>query len=161
MIIDGALQLTGTAGTAGSPDNPTTGTQTSTNVIDLLNARDMGIGDDPALKLLVEVLTTFTGGTSLQVNLQSSPDNSTYTTAVSGPVVAEAALLAGAYVLAIDFPRYAPGLALPRYWRLQYVSVGTHGAGGIFGAVVLDRQDQIVSAANQQSGYPAGVTVSN
>lgn len=161
MWIDGNLQFTGTAGTAGSPDTPTTGTQVSNNVIDLLNARDLGIGDDPALKVLVEVLTAFTSGTSLQVNFQTSPDNVTFTTAVSGPVVAEAALLAGAYLLSVDVPRPAPGLALPRYWRLQYVSVGTHATGTIFGAVVLDRQDQIVSSANQQSGYPAGVTVAN
>ena len=70
MIIDGALQFTGTAGVAGSPDTPTTGTQQSTNVIDLAVARDLGIGDDPALKLLIQILTTFTGGTSLDVQLQ-------------------------------------------------------------------------------------------
>jgi hypothetical protein len=161
MIIDGNLQFSGTAGVAGSPDSPTTGTQVSGNVIDLLNARDMGIGDDPALKVLAEVITTFTGGTSLQVNFQTSPDNITFTTAVSGPVVAEAQLLAGTYLLAIDVPRYAPGLALPRYLRLQYISVGTHGAGSLFASIVLDRQDQIVSAANQQSGYPPGVVVAN
>ena len=161
MWIDGNLQFTGTAGVAGSPDTPTTGTQTSTNTIDLLNARDMGIGDDPSIEVLVEVLTPFTGGTSLQVNLQSSPDNITFTTAVSGPVVAEANLIGGAYLLSITWPRYAPGLALPRYWKLQYISVGTHGAGTLFGAMVIDRQDQIVSAAGQQSGYPPGIIINN
>ena len=43
MIIDGALQFTGTPGVAGSPDTPTTGTQQSTNIIDLVNIRYMGI----------------------------------------------------------------------------------------------------------------------
>ena len=35
-------------------------------------ARDMGIGDDPALKLLVQVTTAFAGGTSLQVTLKGA-----------------------------------------------------------------------------------------
>src|SRR6266576_4670996 len=105
MILDGNLQFTGVAGTAGSPDNPTTGTQASTNVIDLLNARDMGIGDAPALKLSVEVLTTFTGGTSLQVNIQGSVDNVTYTTMAFGPIVAEANLVAGTFLFDVDLPR--------------------------------------------------------
>jgi hypothetical protein len=56
----------------------TTGTQVSTNVIDLLNARDIGVGDD--VEIPVTVNTAFTGGTSLQVQLQESVDNSTYIT---------------------------------------------------------------------------------
>jgi hypothetical protein len=161
MIIDGALQFTGTAGTAGSPDNPTTGTQVSTNVIDLVNARDMGIGDDPALKLSVSVTTTFTGGTSLQVNIRASVDNITYITLASGPVIAEANLLQGTFLFDVDLPRIVgpfadrPGAAeaLPRYLTLQYITVGTHSAGGIFGALVLDRQDQI--------SYPPGIVIAN
>lgn len=160
MILDGALQLTGTAGTV-SADSPTTGTQQSTNVVDLLNARDMGIGDDPALKLLIQILTTFTGGTSLQVLFEGSVDNSTYTTMWSSPVIVEAALLAGRYIANIDLPRIvgatplAPTAlqALPRYYRLEYVTVGTHGAGGIYGAIVLDRQDQL--------SYPPGIVINN
>ena len=59
MILDNYLQFTAGAGVG---DLPTTGTQSSTNVIDLgitsglpasaVNgggARDIGIGDDPAL----------------------------------------------------------------------------------------------------------------
>lgn len=161
MIIDGALQFTGTAGTAGSPDSPTTGTQTSTNVVDLLNARDMGVGDDPSLKILATVTTTFTGGTNLQVNIQGSVDNSTYTTLVSGPVIVEANLLQGVHLLDVDLPRVVGAFgdrvgaseALPRYLRLQYVSSGTHGAGGLFASLVLDRQDMIA--------YPPGIVIAN
>src|SRR5215469_13751774 len=103
MIIDGALQFTGTAGIAGSTDSPTTGTQQSTNVVDLLNARDLGIGDDPALKLLIQIIATFTGGTSLDVQLQGAPDNGsglpgTYTTMWDSGVIVEADLLAGRYI---------------------------------------------------------------
>jgi hypothetical protein len=165
MILDGLLQFTGTPGVV-SADVPTTGTQTSTNQIDLVAARDMGIGDDPALKLLIEVMTTFTGGTSLAVALQGAPDNGsgapgTYTTMWTSPVTLEADLIAGRYLANIDMPRTVlptasgPSAAqpLPRFLRLQYTSAGTHGAGGLYGAIVLDRQDYVV--------YPAGITVPN
>jgi hypothetical protein len=68
MILDGYLLFTGGgAGIGngdGATDSPTTGTQVSSNVIDLGligipsfanggGARDIGIGDDPAMKLMV------------------------------------------------------------------------------------------------------------
>jgi hypothetical protein len=157
MIEDGLLQFTGTAGTAGSTDAPTTGTQTSTNIIDLANTRDMGVGDDPAIEILVQVQTAFASGTSLQVNLQGAPDSSgspgTWTTYIAGPVVAEAALVVGARLLDVPLPRSAPGVAKPRFYRLQYVTVGTHTAGAIHGALVLDRQDDVY--------YPPGIVIAN
>ena len=158
MIEDGALQFTGTPGVAGAVDTPTTGTQQSTNVIDLVNARDMGIGDNPAIKLLCTVKTGFTGGTSLQVQFQGAPDSGsgtpgTFTTYAESAAILEADLIAGRYLLPIDVPRPPPGAPLPRYYRLQYVSAGTHGAGGIHAALVLDRQDYV--------NYPPGITVPN
>lgn len=157
MILDGALQFTGTPGLV-SNDTPTTGTQQSTNIVDLVNARDMGIGDDPAIKLLCVVRTTFTGGTSLQVQFQGAPDAGsgtpgTYVTYAESAAVLEADLVAGRYLLPMDVPRPPPGAPLPRYYRLQYVSAGTHGAGGIYASLVLDRQDYV--------GYPPGITVPN
>lgn len=161
MIIDGLLQFSGTAGVAGSTDSPTTGAQVSNNVIDLQNARDLGIGDDPAIKVLAVVTTAFTGGTSLQIAVQGSTDNSTFTTMATGPVVAEAAAIPGTHLCDIDLPRIAGALydrpgatqALPRYLRLQYTTVGTHGAGALFAALVLDRHDQIA--------YPPGIVINN
>ena len=166
MILDGALQFTGTAGTVSS-DSPTTGTQQSTNVIDLVNARDMGIGDDPSLKLLAEITTTFTVGTSLQLQLQGAPDNGSgspgsYTTMWDSGALAEAGLVAGRYLANIDIPRTILALpntgasaaqALPRFLRLQYVTVGTHSTGGLFASIVLDRQDYVA--------YPAGINIAN
>jgi hypothetical protein len=158
MVIDGALQFSGTAGVAGSMDNPTTGTQQSTNIIDLVASRDMGIGDNPAMKLLVQVGTTFTAGTSLQIQFQGAPNNAgspgTWTTYAESAAILEADLISGrSYLLPIDVPRPPPGSALPRFYRLQYVSAGTHTAGGIFAALVLDRQDYVV--------YPAGIVILN
>jgi hypothetical protein len=166
MILDGALQFTGTAGsTSAMVDTPTTGTQQSTNVIDLVAARDLGIGDDPALKLLIQVMAAFTVGTSLDVQLQGAPDNGSglpgaYTTMWDSTAIAEANLVAGTYIANVDLPRiwlptpYKPGLqALPRFLRLQWISVGTHTTGTLFGALVIDREDQI--------SYPPGVVVAN
>lgn len=166
MILDGALQFTGTAGTVSS-DSPTTGTQQSTNVIDLVNARDMGVGDDPSLKLMIEITTTFTVGTSLEVQLQGAPDNGSgapgsYTTMWDSGALAEAGLVAGRYLSNIDIPRTILALpntgpsaaqALPRFLRLQYVTVGTHSTGGLFASIVLDRQDYVA--------YPAGINIVN
>src|SRR5215813_4954309 len=92
MILDSFLQFTGFPATGGivvtgtNYDLPTTGTQNSSNILDLhmsgipvlanlQGARDLGVGDNPALKMLVQVVTAITGGTSLQVVLQGAPDN--------------------------------------------------------------------------------------
>jgi hypothetical protein len=111
-------------------------------------------------------MTTFTGGTSLQVQLQGAPDNGsgapgTYTTMWDSGAIAEASLIAGRYLLAGAFPRVllptptgpSSAQALPRFLRLQYVTVGTHGAGALAGFIVLDRQDQI--------SYPPGIVIAN
>lgn len=184
MILDNLLTFTGTSnGTSGGitsgpqTDAPTTGTQTSTNIVDLGlagipssanggGARDIGTGDDPSLKLSVLVTTAFASGTSLQVNLQGAPDNGSgapgsWTTMWTGPVVVEASLAAGLQYSNIDVPRPAPGQALPRFLRLQYVTVGTHTAGAIEGQIVIDRDDQVVGSTGLYSGYPAGLTVAN
>jgi hypothetical protein len=161
MIIDGLLQFSGTAGIAGSTDSPTTGAQFSNNVIDLQNARDLGIGDDSAIEVLCVVTTAFTGGTSLAVSVQGSVDNSTFTTMITGPVVAEANLIPGTNLANFTLPRIAGALmdrpgatqALPRYLRLGYTTVGTHGAGALFASMVLDRHDQIA--------YPPGIVIAN
>lgn len=181
MILDGLLRWTGASGGVGNndgaTDSPTTGTQVSSNIFDIGisglpvsasggGARDLGIGDDPAMKLLVIVTTTFTGGTSLQVNIQGAPDNGSgspgaFTTMLSGAVVAEASLIQGARLLDDDMPRPVPGQALPRFLQLQYVSVGTHGAGKLNGYMVLDRVDLPAQANAVLGGYPPGITIAN
>jgi hypothetical protein len=75
--------------------------------------------------------------------------------------IAEASLIAGRYLLAGAIPRTllptpqgpSSAQALPRFLRLQYVTVGTHGAGALAGFIVLDRQDQIA--------YPPGIVIAN
>jgi hypothetical protein len=185
MIIDGFFLFTGTsngasAGITAGPntDFPTTGTQDASNIVDIGiksgipssaaggGARDLGIGDRPALKVFVGVTTTFTGGTSLQVQLAGAPDNGAgapgaYSVFWTSQAIAEANLVQGADIANIFFPQPEPGQPIPRYIKLTFVSVGTHGAGAIEGAIVLDQIQQIQNTAGALSGYPAGITIAN
>lgn len=177
MILDWLLSFSG-ASPAAPTDSPTTGTEVATNIIDLGvtsgvpsstnggGARDIGVGDDPAMKLSVLVTTTFTGGTSLQLDLSGAPDNGSgspgsYTVMWTSPAIAEASLIAGAQLANIDVPRVITGQVLPRFLRLRYISVGTHGAGAVRSNIVLDRDDQITGVGGVYSGYPVGLVVAN
>lgn len=184
MILDNLLTFTGTSNgatggiTAGAQtDLPTTGTQAASNIIDLGvsglpsganggGARDIGVGDDPSLKLSVLVTTAITGGTSLQLQLQGAPDNGSgapgsYTTMWTSAAIAEASLVAGAQLANVDVPRVVFGQPIPRYLKLNFISVGTHSAGAIEAQIVLDRDDQIMGTGGAYSGYPAGINVAN
>jgi len=185
MILDNLLTFTGTSNgaaggiTAGAQtDLPTTGTQAASNIIDLGvlsgipssanggGARDIGIGDNPTMKLTALVTTAITGGTSLQLQLQGAPDNGSgapgsYTTMWTSAAIAEATLVAGAQLANIDVPRVVPGQVLPRYLKLNFISVGTHSAGAIECQIVLNHDKQVVGTGGVYSGYPAGLTVAN
>lgn len=185
MILDAFLQFTGFPATGGivvtgtNYDLPTTGTQFSSNIIDLhgtnmlpvlanlQGARDMGVGGGQ-IKMLVLVTTAFGGGTSLQVFLEGAPDNGsgapgTYADWWTSPVYTEAQLVAGARLYDMDFPRPPAAVGVPRFLRLGYESAGTHTSGAIGAWIVLDRQDQMYNGTNNAvpGGYPAGITVAN
>jgi hypothetical protein len=183
MILDYFVQFTGGTVAPGNSDSatdsPTTGTQTSSNIIDLhmagipvlanlQGARDMGIGDQPALKLLIQVLTAFVSGTSLVVNLQGATDNGSgapaaFSTYYGSAAVAEASLVIGARLLDMDMPRPPVGVAIPRFLQLQYVSVGTHTLGKLRANIVLDRFDQVYNSTvnSVTGGYPPGIAIAN
>ena len=186
MILDNLLTFTGTSNgatggiTSGAQtDAPTTGTQVASNIVDIGvtsgvpssanggGARDLGVGDDPAMKLSAIVTTAFTGGTSLALELSGAPDNGSgapgsYTVMWQSPAaVVEASLTAGAQLANVDVPRVINGQVLPRFLRLRFITVGTHTGGAIEAQIVLDRDDQIVGTTGAYSGYPAGVTVAN
>lgn len=189
MILDNLLMFTGTSnGTSGGitsgpqTDAPTTGAIFATNILDLgVNSgvptsanggggRDLGIGDDPALELLILCTAAFAGGTSIAFALEGAPDNGSgapgaYTRMWLSPVYALAALAAAGVQLAnVTVPRTIPGQPLPRFLRLAYVIVGTFtGGGSVEAGIVLDRDDQIYGGSLGQGygGYPAGITVAN
>lgn len=176
MILDGFLQFD----PAGTSVAIAAGTQASTNIIDLHSAsmipvlanlqgaRDMGVGDTPAIKLLVQVTTAFASAGStgtISASFQGAPDNGSgapgsYTTYITGPVTTIPGV--GARLLEIDWPRPPSGAAFPRFVRLLYtVATQTMTAGAVAAYAVLDRHDQPQLLAGVLSGYPAGITVAN
>lgn len=185
MIRDANLQFSSYNSATGAEGDTWTTAATaapSTNVIDLAGpglpasasglggspGRDMGIGDDPALKIRATVAAAFVGGTNAQVLLQGAPDNGsgspgTYVTMATGPLVVTANLGVGAALLDIDMPRPAPGQAPPRFLRLAYTTTGTFTAGGLLiGEIVIDRQDQVnTPTIGVSGGYPAGIYITN
>lgn len=190
MIIDGFLLFTGTSNGASSGITATANTdsfaQTAatyacSNVIDLGvtsgvpssanggGARDIGIGDDPMLKILARVATAgvSAGGGTLQLQLQGCVDNGSggigsATTMWTSAAYTMAQAYAGADLANVDVPRVIPGQALPRFLKLNLiVGTATITAGTLEACVVLDRDDQILGTGGALSGYPAGVAVAN
>ena len=149
--------------------NPTaiTASAASTNVIDWLSSRDMGVGDmtGGTPKILCQIVAAFAGGTSLQVQYQTAVDNGsgapgTWYTAAQSDVIPLAELVLGARLLEIDLPRTRAQYGLPRFSRLNYVVVGTMTGGAVNSAIVLT--DQAAPRKNGYlGGYPAGVVVNN
>jgi len=131
-------------------------------------ARDIGIGDDPAMKLLVQISTTVTSGgaATLSVALQGAPDNGaglegTYVTWWTSPVYALATLVAGARLYDMDMPRPPAGVVIPRFIRLSYIIAGaTTTAGNVSSYLVLDRHDISYQSTNNAvlAGTPLGST---
>lgn len=157
------------------------GTYASTDIFDLhgtgllptlaagQGARDMGVGDKPSLKLMVQVVEVFAsaGAATLQIHFQGAPDNGsgapdTYVTFASSPLIALANLTAGARLWDIDWPRPPAGVDFPRFVRLLYqVATATTTTGTVSAWVVLDRIDQPSQDGVRLGGYPAGITVAN
>lgn len=176
MILDGLLQFSSAQTIALAA-----GTYTSTNVLDLGivglptsasggGARDIGIGDDPAMKLLVQIVTAVTSGGSptLTVSLQGAPDNGSgspgsFVTMTTGAAVAFAQLQqVGTRLLDQDMPRPVPNQPLPRFLQLQYViGAATITAGALSAFLVLDRHDLPEQANAFLGGYPPGVVIAN
>lgn len=171
MILDGLLTF---------DPNPTSvaiaaGTQASTNVIslraagqipvlaNLQGARDMGIGDNPALKISANVVVAFASAASagtMSVAFQGAPDDGTgapgtFVTYYTTPVytTAQLAVTSGG-LMNMDVPRPPVGVGMPAYYRLLYtVATATMTAGSVASYLVLDRTDYIA--------YPAGLAISN
>lgn len=178
MILDSLLQFDNAVSLAIAA-----GTQASTNVIDLGitsgipssanggGARDIGIGDDPAMKLLVQVTTTFTSGGAgtLSFSLQGAVDNGSgapaaFSTWWTSPVYALATLNAGSRLFDMDMPRPPDGIAIPRFLRgLWTVATATMTAGNASAFIVLDRDDQPYQGTDNSilGGYPAGINIAN
>ena len=134
-------------------------------------ARDMGIGDDPALKLLVQVVTAFVsaGGGTMKITMKGAIDNGSGAAAAFSswwvsPVYTAAQMDAGARLYDMDFPRPPQGVAIPRFVKLTYtIATATVTAGNVSSFIVIDREDQAYQSTDNSvlGGYPAGITVAN
>lgn len=113
---------------------------------------DIGIGDGASPpNILCVVGTAFAGGTSVNVQLQESVDSgptgappyspNAWTTIAETGVLLDAVLTAGQKIAEFTIPPRAPGQAFPRFFRLQYVTAGTHTAGTIAFAGILTGRD--------------------
>ena len=155
MIIDKLLLM--------SNAQAITATAASTDVIDLGVAEDLGVGDDPALKVVVVPLSTFTAGgaATMQVAIEGSPDNSSWTIMAETEPLSLAAInsavTAGSqnpYLCSWDLPSLVANQALPRYIRMLYtVATGPMTGGTLSAFINLDRQ--------QNRSYPAGINIAN
>jgi len=134
MLIDKQNQFSADAG-----DSPTgTGSTASTNIIDLGIARDIGGAVSDQLALLCEVVTAFTSGGSatLQVQFQTSADNSAWSTLVQSDAVPVASLVQGYKFL----PGELPG-PTQRFVRLNY-AIGTAAmTAGVLKAALVPSLD--------------------
>lgn len=160
MIIDNLLifdqgTYSYTTGLTGANQFASGATTTSTNVIDLLNARDIGAGsvnDHADLTVEFLITTAYAGGTSVNFQVQGSTDNTTYVTYCESGAIAIASLTVGARVK-LKMPIVNPdGGPAPRYLRLAYVNAGANTAGAVLAWL---------GSVDNARYYPPGVTVSN
>jgi hypothetical protein len=146
-------------------------TAPSTNVLDLLNARDLGVGDNDLQVMVISdgLFASADGTATLNIQFQGAPDNGsgapgTYTTYAETGALTITQLNsggAGGAVFNVEVPARVvmgdtgQGTVLPRFYRMNYVEgVEAFTAGHItFAGIVLD--------AERPTQYPSGFTVAN
>lgn len=114
MILDADLVF--------SNKQAVTATAESTNTLDLGAAGD-AIGQELTIHVVVD--TAFATLTSLTVSLETSADDSTWTTVLSGPAIARASLTKGASIFCVRVPQ-----GLSRYVRMKYTVGGSNATAG-------------------------------
>src|ERR1700749_962229 len=129
LVFDGTFTGTPAVATGVAITN----SRASTNILDLLVARDVGAGEDLSLHVLVNPAFTTTNSATLEIDFQVSPDTTSgdFVTIMSSPVYPAAQLIAGSPLFRYRLPvnqllnATAGVLAAPgRYLRLNY-NVGT------------------------------------
>lgn len=146
MIIDGLLLFS-------SAQNVTTGDNVSTNVIDLLNARDIGAGTPLQIASYVTTAFATVDAATLTIQAQGSTDNITFTTYSQSRAFTAGELVVNAKLGFQAWPLISAG-ALSRYIRLNYaVGALNFTPGALTSMLVLDREDI--------RAYPPGIYISN
>lgn len=155
-MIDLSLVFDGTFASSGAPTGAAiTASRASTNVIDMLTARD--VGADGLLECHVAILQNFATLTSLQIAYQTSADNSTFVDILLSPVIPVASLLIGAPIFRV----YVPSFQLldtgtpNRYHRLNYTVAGSNATAGTVVAYLTGLNDRSQFVANPNN-YTVG-----
>ncbi|EFN8927585.1 hypothetical protein D6923_01645 [Escherichia coli] len=130
MILDKLLMF--------SEAQAVTASAASTDVIDLApidgTRRDIGVGYPLEFWANVNTTATAAGAATLNVQLQTSPDNSTWTTLYDSGTLALAALTAGKRLFSAKVPA-----GVQRYLRVNYVvGTGPLTAGAFTSGINLD-----------------------
>lgn len=130
MILDKLLMF--------SEAQAVTANAASTDTIDLGpidgTRRDIGVGYPLEFWANVNTTATAAGAATVNISLQTSPDNSTWTTLTSSGELALASLTAGKRVLAQKVP-----MGVQRYLRVNYaVTTGPLTAGAFTTGINLD-----------------------
>lgn len=155
-MIDATMLFDGTLNTGLTPPTGTaiTASRVSTNVIDLLVARDMGAG--AVLGIHVDITQNFATLTSLVIDFEVSADNSTFYNILTSMVIPAAQLIVGSPIFRYGVPlnqvlnatagvAAAPG----RYVRLNYTVAGSNATAGAVLAYLNPMEDR-----NQTYIYP-------
>ena len=130
MILDKLLMF--------SEAQAVTATAASTDVIDLApvdgTRRDIGVGYPLEFWATVDTTATAGGAATLNVQLQTSPDNSTWTTIYDSGALALSALTVGKRLFSTKVPA-----GVQRYLRVNYsVGTGPLTAGAFTSGINLD-----------------------
>ena len=136
MLLDGLLLFSQaqdlTALAAGTPG-------ASTNVLDLLNPRDLGVTDPLMVFGVFNVLpASGTGGATFTAALQTSPDNATWTTVETfGPVTISNVTAQAPYAFRQQLPITG---VFYRYLRMLYTASAAFTGGQFESGLALEVQ---------------------
>ena len=131
------------------------------SVTETFFGEDLGIGKGLGTpRVLVNVGTAFATLTSLQVQFQGAPENSTshasgnrsdltFATYIQTDAIAVALLLANTRIAAFDWPMRKTGQALPRFVQLNYVVAGSNATAGTVTSDVTIGDDDATNTLQQ------------